>query len=78
MNNLVLIIEIMCWCFAIPVIVFVTLVCLYMLKQITWEINLKHYKVTENGNVVNPQGFVIEKPAVLLKELQGIEEKIAK
>ena len=65
-------------CITSAVAVFVTAMVLYLLKEAKWESNLKRFKVRDDGTVLDPYGFVIEKPSDLLKELQGIEERIAK
>ena len=65
-------------CITAAVAVFVTSMVLYLLKEAKWESNLKRFKARDDGTVLDPYGFVIEKPSDLLKQLQGIEERIAK
>lgn len=60
----------------IGVTIFVTIMALYMFKQAKWETNLKHYTIKDN-KVYDPQGFEVN-AVELLKELKGIEERIAK
>ena len=63
-------------CITAAVAVFVTFMVLYLLKEAKWESELKRYKSNEDGSVTDKNGFRITKPSDLLKELQGIEEKI--
>ena len=61
---------------AIGVGVFVAVMFIYLIKNARWETNLKHYTI-KNDKVYNPQGFEVN-AVKLLKELKGIEERIAK
>ena len=63
-------------CIASAVAVFVTAMVLYLLKEAKWESNLKRFTARDDGTVLDPYGFIIEKPSDLLKQLQGIEEEI--
>ena len=65
-------------CMLIPCFAFVVTLSLFMFKQIKWDTNLKHYKISALGYVQNPQGFLLTTPKELLEELQGVEERIAK
>ena len=66
------------FCAVIIVSVFVTVMSIYLFKQAKWESELKRFKENEDGTVTDKNGFRITKPSDLLKELQGIEERIAK
>ena len=66
------------FCAIVIVSVFVTVMSIYLLKQAKWESELKRFKENEDGTVTDKHGFIIAKPSDLLKELQGIEERIAK
>ena len=65
------------WAIAICTVSIVAIMVVYVLKQARWEANLKRYRIGQLG-VINPQGHMITTPEELLKELQGIEERIAK
>lgn len=65
-------------CITAGVAVFVTSMVLYLLKEAKWESELKRYKANDDGTVTDKNGFRITKPSDLLKELQGIEERIVK
>ena len=65
-------------CITAAVAVFVTSMVLYLLKEAKWESELKRYKANDDGSVTDKNGFRITKPGDLLRELQGIEERIAK
>ena len=64
------------WTIAVGTITIVTVMVIYVLKQAKWESELKRYRVF-GDNVINGQGHIIEHPAELLEELQGIEKRIA-
>lgn len=65
------------WTVAIGVFCIMSTMVIYVLKQARWDANLKRYKV-DGTDVINRQGVRISTPSELLKELQGIEERIAK
>ena len=78
MKSLLTILKLFGVCMLIPCFAFAVTLSLYMVKQVKWESNLKHYRKGALGSVINPQGFTLSHASELLDELQGFEEKIAK
>ena len=76
MNSLMFILKVVGVCFLVPTVMFSATLTIYLYKQVRWDASLEKYRIKDDGTVVNPQGFVIEKPSLLLKELKGIEETI--
>ena len=76
MNSLMFVLKVVGVCFLVPTVMFSAMLTIYLYKQVRWDASLEKYRIKDDGTVVNPQGFVIEKPSLLLKELKGIEETI--
>lgn len=77
MNGLVKALAVIGWAVAFGVVVFISIMSVYLFKQARWESNLKRYRKDPRG-VINGQGHLITTPGELLDELIGIEERIAK
>ena len=77
MKQIVNALAVIAWCVAMGFCGFVIAMSIYIFKQARWDANLKRYRFM-SPRVINPQGHIIETPEELLKELQGVEERIAK